>query len=126
MDQREVIDVINALNWSIGDYFILGDSALVIYGIREYCSNVSLAVSKRLYERLEEERRLMSTYPDEEGFYKLNEEVEIRIDMDMEYRMKGKFPVESIKSIAILKKERGYPKDLLDLEKMERYLKKKL
>lgn len=126
LTKREIVEAIDSLNWNIGDYFIVEETALVIYGIREYCSNISLAVSEIFFETLKEEGKLKIGYPDEEGYYTYNDEIEVRIDSKMEYRLKDKYPVESIKSIAEFKKKRGFPKDLLDIEKMERYLKKKL
>lgn len=120
MNQEDVIHLLDALSWEGKDYFVLGDSALVIYGIRNYCKVISLSISPLLFSELS-----IFSVPDEEGFYKLTEEIEVKIENVRNYKWKGKYPVENLKSIVAKKKESGSLQDFRDIEKIKRYLKNK-
>ena len=126
MDREEVINIVESLNFSKGEYYITGEAALVLYDIRKYCDSINLYVSEDLFWELKDAGRINHNRVDEAGFYQIANEVAVAVQnkKKFEVRMESGFPLQTLKSIVLWKRDRNGSQDQNDLIKIEEYTKK--
>ncbi len=126
MDREEVINIVESLNFSKGEYYITGEAALVLYDIRKYCDSINLYVSEDLFQELKDAGRINHNRVDEAGFYQIADEVAVAVrnKKKFEVRMESGFPLQTLKSIVLWKRDRNESQDQNDLIKIEEYTKK--
>lgn len=126
MDKEEIINIVESLNFSKGEYYIIEEAALVLYEIRKYADMINLYVSEDLFRELKDAGKINLNRVDEVNFYQITEEVAVspQNKKRFEVRMEGGFPLQTLKSIVLWKRNRNEPKDQIDLTKIEEYTKK--
>jgi len=136
MDNKDLIGKIKALNFSVGEYAVVGSAVLEVLGIKK-SKDTDILVSDNLFEKL----KLTGKYQQEERYGKLfllsdnNVDISNRFfvgnyNPDEKILINSSFLVEGVPFVQLeeiikFKKEIGSEKDLLDIKLIEEYLKTK-
>ena len=81
MDKVKVIETINQLGLDKNEFYVLGSSALVLRNILDDSNDIDLAISPKLYKKLENEGVLTYLGTNHNSkWYRLNDEVECCVE----------------------------------------------
>ena len=81
MNKEKIINEINKLNLSKGEFWVLGSSALVLRGIIDYANDIDLAITAKLYEDLIKKNGLTYLGVNHDSkWYKINDCIECCIE----------------------------------------------
>ncbi len=126
MNKEELKNLINSLDFSKDEYYILGSGSLLLYGIREVAYDLDLCISEELFEVLKQQNRVSLTDKNDCDFYPIATNIEVVVnakkDFDRDY-VDG-YPVERLEHILRFKESRNKPKDQLDIQKIKEYISK--
>lgn len=119
MNRREYIDRLEALNLPKDQFIILSGGSLLLRGLRESTADFDLCVMPKLAKELD----LYNAPQDEAGCYVPLENVQMKDDYDnFDYDIVDGFQCESLESILEFKRKMRRPKDIKDIEAIEKYL----
>ena len=92
MNKEELIELIDSLNISKEDFTILSSGALVIRGIIDKAGDLDIAVTKKGLSELNDKFKLI---PKENGWYKVNDNIDcIQDDMiNKKEKYKSRIPI---------------------------------
>lgn len=114
------------LNLSVNKFYVLGDAALVLYGVKEKSDGINLCISVSLYNTLKTQGRIDLSTKDKKGFYKLDDKSNVRVTTkykkDFNCVKVGDLYLEDIRKIYEFKKEKNKKKNKADVEAIERFL----
>ena len=124
MNKEELLKLVESLNITKDEYYILGGGSLVMFGIKETTSDLDLCVSNELFAKLKEKYNLDEKDKNECGFYQISDIIEIIPNPKEEFTAQeiDGYKVEELKRILEFKKKRNAPKDKLYIEKITQYL----
>ena len=125
MNKEELLKLLKTLNLPEGDYYILGGSSLVIYGLKATTGDLDLCVSYELFQTLIETYNIDLSKVNHCGFYPLNNLIEVvpNKKQELTYKIVDGLPVEDLNTILEFKKQRNAEKDRDIIPKIEEYLK---
>lgn len=127
MDKKELIKLLNKLNFPKDEYYILSSGCLLLYGLRDQASDLDLCISEDLFNQIKIKYNLIEENKNHCGFYPLQgENVEVVVDSKSEFCMEEKdgYNVQNLYKLLVDKKKRNLPKDQKDIENIEKYLEK--
>ena len=123
MNKQEFIAVLEEMGWPKDEYVILSGGSLLMRGLRETTADVDLSMTKRLAREI----NLYDAPRDEKGYYSPREEVQVLDDFEgTKFDIVDDYQCERLGSILELKRRLMRPKDLKDIEKIEKVLSKKV
>ncbi len=119
MNKTEYIKALEKLNLPKSEYIILSGGSLLMRGLRETSADLDLCATKKLAEQID----LYNAPKDDKGFFTPFENCQMMDDFDrFEYDVIDGYQCETLQSILAFKKAKARPKDLKDIEVIERYL----
>lgn len=126
MNKEQLLTLVDSLELSKEDYYILSSGCLLLYGLREQAKDLDLCVSTELFEELKKKFDIDLSSKNECGFYRLNDLIEVVVNDKNQFNreFKDDYPVESLKSILDYKINRNASKDYADIQNIQNYLDK--
>lgn len=126
MNAIEAIKRIEMINLPKDEFYVFGDTALVIYGIIKDTKLIQLSVSEKLFYLLIENELIRINSKDEKGFYKIKCYDQVRICVKKEgefrpYKHKG-IRLQNVWEILTYTKHRLDYKSTLTTEWIEKFL----
>ena len=127
MSREELKELVESLNFSKDDYYILGSGSLLLYGIRDIAHDLDLCISEELFEVLKKQNRIVEGNANDCGFYPLASNVEVVVNpkQDFDRDFVDGYPVERLEKILAFKENRMNDKDQVDNVKIKKYLAQK-
>lgn len=125
MNREQLLDLLKELNLPKEEYYVLSGASLVIRGIREQAGDLDLCISKELFEQIKDKYNLTEDKKNECGFYHINDSLEVVVNEKENFNMEVCEPynLEDLNTILEFKIKRNKPKDQVDIEKIQKYLK---
>ena len=125
MNREQLLDLLKELNLPKDEYYVLSGASLVIRGIREQASDLDLCISKELFEQIKDKYNLTEDKKNECGFYHINDSLEVVVNEKENFNMEVCEPynLEDLNTILEFKIKRNKPKDQVDIERIQEYLK---
>lgn len=127
MRAAKLLRKVTKLNLSVNKFYVLGDAALVLYGVKEKSDDINLCISVSLYNTLKTQGRIDLCAKDKKGFYKLDDKSNVRVTTkykkDFNCVKVGDLYLEDIRKIYEFKKSKNKKKNKADVEAIERFLK---
>ena len=122
MDKKEYIEGLEKIGWPKDQFIILSGGSLLMCGIREQTQDYDLAVSADFAKKI----GLHDAPKNENGLYMPFEGAEISDTWfdEIEYDNVDGYQCESLESILAFKRKKMRPKDIVDIEKIEEFLKR--
>lgn len=127
MKAAEVLKEIMALGLPLNKFYVLGDAALVLYGIKKETDNIKLCVCVQLFNTLKESNRIDFSEKEDKRPYMLDGKSNIKVvtkyKKDFECFKIGDLYIEDINKIYESKKK-NKKENKKDIKKIEKFLKK--
>lgn len=125
MRKEEFLKTIDDLNLDKSSYCIIASGVMLMYGLRDECSDIDLRVSKDLFEILLKKYSMKqsSRY---DYVYELGDSIDVNcrdFNPDATSFIDG-YPVESLELQLKWKEENNRPKDQEDIRLIKEYLKR--
>ena len=116
MRKSDVLAKLKEFPYDPHEYWVVAGAAMVVYGIREECSDIDLGCTKKLADELEEKGYLYKTGPDGNRCFRIDNDLEIFENWlrDSITHVEG-IPVVSLNGLIEMKQELGREKDLRDI-----------
>ena len=123
MNRAEIIESLRAFPCGAADYWVVMGAAMVLYGMRDECTDIDLGCSSALADRLEAEAYPHRITPDGNRWFQYGEKMELFENWlyDKVLTIDG-CPVISPEGLLVMKRELGREKDLADLRLIQNYL----
>lgn len=119
MDKNEYIKFLQKLNLPKNEYIILSGGSLLMRGIRKTTADLDLCISDKLAEQID----LYHMPKDEKGFYCPCKNVQMMNNYNnFKFDIVDGYQCETLKSILDFKRQMSRPKDLVDIAKIEEFL----
>ena len=119
MNKQEYIAALEKLNLPKSEFIILSGGSLLMRGLREASADLDLCASKKLAKQID----LYNAPKDDKGFFTPFENCQMMDDFEnFEFDVIDGYQCESLEGILAFKKKARRPKDLKDIENIERYL----
>ena len=128
MNKKELINILNELNYPKDEYYLLSSGCLMLYGMREKINDIDLCISEELFDTLKKKHNLTEDKKNECGFYKVNDYLEVVVNKKEDFKcdIKDGIPVEKLTSILEYKLSRNLEKDQEDIKNIKNYLKENI
>ena len=125
MNREQLLDLLGELNLPKEEYYVLSGASLVIRGIREQAGDLDLCISRDLFEQIKDKYNLTEDKKNECGFYHINDSLEVVVNEKENFNMEVCEPynLEDLNTILEFKIKRNKPKDQVDIERIQKYLK---
>ena len=125
MNIEQLLDLLKELNLPKDEYYVLSGASLVIRGIREQAGDLDLCISRELFEQIKDKYNLTEDKKNECGFYHINDSLEVVVNEKENFNMEVCEPynLEDLNTILEFKIKRNKPKDQVDIERIQKYLK---
>ena len=125
MNREQLLDLLKELNLPKDEYYVLSGASLVIRGIREQAGDLDLCISRELFEQIKDKYNLTEDKKNECGFYHINDSLEVVVNEKENFNMEVCEPynLEDLNTILEFKIKRNKPKDQVDIERIQKYLK---
>ena len=125
MNIEQLLDLLKELNLPKDEYYVLSGASLVIRGIREQAGDLDLCISRELFEQIKDKYNLTEDKKNECGFYHINDSLEVIVNEKENFNMEVCEPynLEDLNTILEFKIKRNKPKDQVDIERIQKYLK---
>jgi hypothetical protein len=121
--KEDIIKRLNELNFNKDLYWITTGAAMVLYGIKEFTSDIDLGCDSKLISILESTGIKATILSDNTKRIKIEPDVEIFENWGSgDTRFIDSHPVLSPESIIKIKQELGREKDIKDIKLLEEYL----
>lgn len=126
MNREQLLALVDSLELSKEEYYILSSGCLLLYGLRKSARDLDLCVSTELFEEIRKRFNINLDSKNECGFYRLNDLIEVVVNNKSQFNREFKdgYPVESLQSILDYKINRNAPKDYDDIINIQNYLNK--
>ncbi|MDO4282265.1 MAG: hypothetical protein Q4D02_01395 [Clostridia bacterium] len=133
MKRTEIIEELKKYDFDEKEYLVISSAALVIHGIKEETKDIDISVTRKYYQYLEEHYECeLERYDDKNhvNIYYIHGIINFSTnyyseDID-DFVMIDGIRVQSIPAIIRLKQMLNRPKDLRDLELIEKFLNRKI
>ena len=127
MRAAEILKEFMALRLPLNKFYILGEAALVLYGVIEEKEEIQLGISVQLFNTLRANKRIDFSVNEDKRLYKLdgksNVKVVTKYKKDFECFKIGDLYIEDINKIYESKKK-NKKENKKDIKKIEKFLKK--
>lgn len=121
--KEDIINRLNELNFNKDLYWITTGAAMVMYGLKEFTSDIDLGCDSELISQLESNGVKATILPDFTKRIIIEPDVEIFENWGSgSIRFMDSFPVLSPESIIKVKKELGRDKDIKDIKILEEFI----
>ena len=125
MNRNDIIKTLKMYNFNKENYIVISGAAMVLLGIKEITNDIDISVTDEYY------RYLLKNF--ECKFERINEYgekvyfIDDLINFSRTYYKEDKYyieniPIQSPLDIIELKKKLNRPKDIIDIEKINKYL----
>ncbi|MCR4805968.1 MAG: hypothetical protein K5981_10040 [Clostridia bacterium] len=123
MDRNGLLAALAAFPYDKEEYWLITGAAMVFYGMKEETADVDLGCGASLADRLEKDGFLYRRTEDGMRWFKYGENVEFFEGWmaDAVVTIEG-VQVVSVEGLLEMKRKPGREKDLLDIERIERWL----
>ena len=127
MKKTDVTAKLKEFPYDTKEYWVIAGAALVLYGIREECSDIDLGCSSKMADRLEAEGYLYKTTSDGNRCFRIGNDIEVFENWlkdtitDVE-----SIPVVTLTGLIEMKQELGREKDLNDIRLILAYMQHEL
>lgn len=127
LNRDMILEILKKYNFNPQDYIVISGAALVLYGVKEYTSDIDIAVSNKLYNEILKEHNCSFEI-------KINNHKVWFIDniinfskryYDVEYTELFGYKVQTIDSIIDLKRNLNREKDMKDIQLIINFCKQK-
>ena len=119
MNKEQYIEALEKLNLPKSEFIILSGGSLLMRGLRKTSADLDLCATKKLAEQI----NLYDAPKDDKGFFTPFDNCQMMDDFDkFEYDVVDGYNCESLESILAFKKSKMRPKDIKDIEVIEKYL----
>ena len=119
MNKQEFVERLEKLGLPRGSFCVFSGGSLLLQGIRDKTNDVDIAITKDLAKKI----GLYGMEKDEYGMYLLQPDVQCNDNFEELDRVKvDGFWCESLESVLEFKKRLKRPKDLADIELIEKRL----
>ena len=119
MNKRQYLEGLEKFKLPKTEFIILSGGSLLMHGLREQTRDYDLSFSKKLAK----EFGLYDCPIDEKGFYKPFPNCQSSDDFDsIPFDIVDGYQCQTLEAILDFKRKKGRPKDLKDIETIERYL----
>ncbi len=124
MNKEELLKLLESFNFPREEYYVLGGSCLVIYGIRNITRDLDLCVSYELFNVIKQKYNLKDDDKNESGFYKISDLVEIVPNEKKDFNMQcfEGYQLEDLYQMYMYKQKRNKTKDIMDLENIRNFI----
>ena len=121
MKKNEIIDLIESLEISYDDFYILSSSALVLRDLLSDAGDLDIAVNQNGFEALSKKYDLVNTH---DNWYKVTDNVEciLKTFNEKDIEKYGKYNLESLETYYNFIKNSERPKDKLRVEIVKKAL----
>ncbi|MBR5071849.1 MAG: GNAT family N-acetyltransferase [Oscillospiraceae bacterium] len=120
MDKKEFIRRLEEYGFPKSEYMIMSGGSMLMRGLRESTGDFDLCVSEKLAQTLDLEHCPLN----DKGYYAPYEDMELTVNLgERPYDIVDGFQCETLESVLEFKKSLMRPKDIKDIEIIERYLK---
>ena len=117
MNKEQYIEALEKLNLPKSEFIILSGGSLLMRGLREVSADLDLCATKKLAEQID----LYNAPKDDKGFFTPFENCQMMDDFDkFEYDVVDGYNCESLESILAFKKSKMRPKDIKDIEVIDK------
>lgn len=135
MVKSELIEAVNRLNLDPKDYIVIGSGTLCALGLRE-ANDVDMCVSPSVFEEFESKGWEKKELPGDTSYYLTDDIYEIGMDWDstnsqpnLDDLKKTEMVIDGVPFVGLerlraWKERRGKPKDLTDIQLIDKYLSK--
>jgi hypothetical protein len=124
MNKEELINLIDSLDMPKNMYRVNSGGALLIMGIREKTADLDMCITNELFEIFKSKYDVRKKEGSIYNLFYVNDLVEFFVEDDFEYTMINNYPCETLESILRFKEKNRRPKDLIDIENINKYLKR--
>jgi hypothetical protein len=124
MNKEELINLIDSLDMPKNMYRVNSGGALLIMGIREKTADLDMCITNELFEIFKSKYDVRKKEGSIYNLFYVNDLVEFFVEDDFEYTMIDNYPCETLESILRFKEKNRRPKDLIDIENINKYLKR--
>jgi hypothetical protein len=124
MNKEELINLIDSLDMPKNMYRVNSGGALLIMGIREKTADLDMCITNELFEIFKSKYDVRKKEDSIYNLFYVNDLVEFFVEDDFEYTMIDNYPCETLESILRFKEKNRRPKDLIDIENINKYLKR--
>lgn len=127
MNQLEFWKKIQQLDFPPDEYYILGNGALLLYGIKSNVYDIGLCVTEEFFSRLVRDGKIdIKSKNKKTGFYKLENDPQVNIFVDLKTNFKctkvGDLFLEDINHILEVKQKRNNKSDKKNIEKISAFI----
>ncbi|MBQ2160569.1 MAG: hypothetical protein II444_01910 [Firmicutes bacterium] len=120
MKKQEFIEKLDKFGFPRGEFVILSGGSLLLRGLREETADFDLSASEALVRSLD----LKNCPKDETGCYVPFDDVQMKADMEKRsFDVIDGYQCQTLEDILALKRRLMRPKDIKDIEAIEKYLK---
>jgi hypothetical protein len=124
MNKNELIALIDSLDMPKDMYRVNSGGALLMMGIRDKTADLDMIITNELFEIFKKEYDVKKSEKTINNLFYINDMVEFFVEDEFEFEMIDGYPCETLESILRFKKLNGRPKDLIDIEKINEYMKR--
>lgn len=125
MNREELLNRLQALDFSKEDYWLITGGAMVLYGLRAETGDIDLGCTRKLADELQAQGYPVTAAPSGKRKICYADDVEIFVEWLYDrVELCDGVPVISLNGLMAMKRSIGREKDLRDIRLIEEYLKK--
>lgn len=131
MNKAEILNKLNEYNFDTNEYLVISSAALVIQGVKEETKDIDISVTPKYYKYLEENYNCELERYDEKNninIYYIDDVINFSTNYYSEdkddFILLDGIKIQSISSVTRLKNMLNRPKDMKDIELINKFLEK--
>lgn len=123
MTKNDILEYLNQFHYNKQDYWLITGAAMVLYGIKDYTSDIDMGCTTSLADQLEAEGYAYKITESGNRWFTYNEQIEIFENWinDTVTEING-LPVVTLQGLLQMKRELGRKKDLKDIELIQDFM----
>lgn len=129
MNKAEILNKLNEYNFDTNEYIVISSAALVIQGVKEETKDIDISVTPKYYKYLEENYNCELERYDEKNninIYYIDDVINFSTNYYSEdkddFILLDGIKIQSISSVTRLKNMLNRPKDIKDIELINKFL----
>jgi len=131
MNKAEILNKLNEYNFDTNEYIVISSAALVIQGVKEETKDIDISVTQKYYKYLEENYNCELERYDEKNninIYYIDDVINFSTNYYSEdkddFILLDGIKIQSISSVTRLKNMLNRPKDIKDIDLINKFLEK--
>ncbi len=131
MNKAEILNKLNEYNFDTNEYIVISSAALVIQGVKEGTKDIDISVTPKYYKYLEENYNCELERYDEKNninIYYIDDVINFSTNYYSEdkddFILLDGIKIQSISSVTRLKNMLNRPKDIKDIDLINKFLEK--